>query len=100
MYRNVTERRFEVAFHQHSTFSRLGYQLDCIVESFIDKCTIFFEDAVVYRGAPRGRKIEYNSPAGLNAVCLLGVEADWGAEVIRRKFRDLDNSTLLNLRLN
>src|SRR5947207_15735976 len=47
-----------------------------------------------------GRKIEYDSPSSLNAIRMFRCEADWGAEVIRGKVRDLSNPPLLELGLD
>ena len=62
------------------------YQLNCIVENFIDKGAVFFGDTVINGGTLWG--IENDSPSSLNAICLLKDEADWGAEVIELEIRD------------
>ena len=80
--------RFQISFYQHRSLSGLRDQLNCIVESFVDKGAVFFGDTVINGGTLWGGKIENDSPSSLNAIRLLKDEADWGAEVIEREIRD------------
>ena len=92
--------RFQISFHQHRSLSGLRYQLNCIVESFVDKGAIFFGDTVINRGTLWGGKIENDSPSSLEAIRLLMDEADWGAEVIEWEIRDFFDPSFPKLGLN
>jgi hypothetical protein len=74
--------------------------LDRIIESFIDKCTVFFGYAIVDGRTLRGRKIKDDSPTSLSAVRLLRSEANRGAEVVGREIQDVADMSLLKLSLN